>query len=358
MASQGTGKGSAPKQPPFMFDEDTVVTPIEGRSGFYRCTLNPRWQNNNGTVFGGYVIPLVLRAIQLELAPYGFDTPVSCYLQYLIAPKVDDTIEIHVVVNKRGKNYAFTTTTIHSLAKKAPSHVVTSVYGTKAARHQTIFKERRIDHLRKPQLCAGGTRRIEVCQNMWKLMGRTDVHHFNRGIELLMDPSDFKDLQSRASGLLSKSTRKATMPPPEVPNNQIYSSELDEMMELRLDLAVRFLDGRPHDDLSVAMITDAIWGMNEYFAMDEGLPDGKRFTSSTMSLALHFFASPQPGSAFLCARGDITVVNGQFSEFEALIFDQKTGALLCTGRQVQVVNAESADEIRTQRERRIAGAKI
>ncbi|KAJ3342398.1 hypothetical protein HDU93_002514 [Gonapodya sp. JEL0774] len=383
---QETARSKIPGSPgistPHHFDADTAVKSVSGRPGWYECSLHPRWQNNNGTVFGGYIIPIVLRAIGAELAPYGFDKAVSCYLQYLIAPRVDDTIELEVKVMKRGKNYAFTTTTIYSRAKKvvrlhqgatsavnistlithvqAPSHVVTAVFGTSAARNPTLLRERRIDHLRKPSFCVGGPKNIDELENMWLLMGRTDAHHFNRGIEMLMHRRDFTDLKVRASQIQTKSNYKAIPPPRDQTSNNIpYPSSKDEMMELSADLAVRFRDGRSHDDLSVAMVTDAVWAMNEFFAMDQGLPRGKRFTSSTMSLALHFFASPLPNSSYLCCRGDITVVNGRFSEFEALIFDQQTGALLCTGRQVQVTDVESDEEVKEKHARRTEGvAKI
>lgn len=366
------------------FDRD--ITPVLVAPGRFAFRFNPRWRNGNGNPLGGVYLPASLSAAMQEMARQGkvggrtrhlsriltlsnrithwntlvpfirlfigltfaiqllfladwqnYTLPVSHYQQFLTSAALDATCELTVKTLKAGKTMCFLLVSMFELpkpgkAKSAARKLVATAHIVLAnpaempvgyPAHRTISQ---LHPVAPPKLPGHAD-----CVDFFEAFGLTTSRPADRGFSFLCDRQLAKSVRSRSLALRNKAASQG-----------LPASEAQEHLDLALDCHVGFIcpdspdAPRDQDWLTVALMTDCLWAVNELYAIEAD--PSHRFWSTTVSLAIHFFGPlPRPTTpaekGYLLARASITHLAGGLSELEALIWDSRGERLIATGRQ-------------------------
>ncbi|KAI9007650.1 thioesterase-like superfamily-domain-containing protein [Hyaloraphidium curvatum] len=320
-----------------LFDRD--ITPLPHKDGSYRIHFNPRWANGNGNPLGGLYIPMLMNAAVQEMKKKGwdYDVPVTNYLQYARSASLSATCRIVVEPLKVGKTMIFLLATLYEIdgSKLILCTTAHLVYASTKQMPAGYVQARTISHLRPsaPPVVPSS----KDCVDFFDAFGLGTGRKADRGFVFLCDRRRAAEVRQRATALRGRMFEAA-----------ITGSEVQEQMDMTLECLVGFVDPgheqpRPHDWLSVGLMTDCLWAINELFGMEAD--PAYRFWSTTVSLGIHFFPPlPEPSreseKGLLLARATITHVAGGLSELEAVIWDSEGKRMVASARQTCLTKRE------------------
>lgn len=319
-----------------LFERDITPLPHPSKPGVYLQRFNPRWRNGNGNPLGGLYLPIAMSAASQDMKRLGqnYDTPVTNYTQFVKSASLDATVQISVTSMKKGRTMNFLLVNIHEIGKDGQLALCTTSHLVYAAGNQLpdaypIPRTVTPLHPLKPPTLPGH----KDCVDFFEAFGLTTGRPADRGFSFLCDKNLAKDLRHKATNLRHALSSGKALP-----------SDAQKALDMSIECHVGFIDPeshqvRRHDWLTVGLMTDCLWAINELYAAET--QPGWRFWSTTVSLAIHFFPPlPTPGDidGYLLARASITHIQGGLSELEALIWDARGERLIATGRQTCLTN--------------------